>query len=847
MAAPTRTRRSDDRAEPQRTQGAPATRPPRAGGPPAHPGLRSPAGRGGGAVAGPRGGSGDRPQPSPGDEARGAPPGALHRGEARAGEAPRRAPGQRAQPARGSGGERGAGHGPAGPPERRAGGVHAHRPDPQARRPAGRDGGGAQGGPGPGGAAAEGPCGRAGVGQGLPRHARDAAGDVRQGDGPEGGAPLREHPRWRAPAGRGRAHGGRGLRALLRRRAPAAAERGAPRSGPHPLRGVRRDPRRAVLHGLVLRRRIADGIPGVIPGGSVSPALAVGSLRPRWIEPPAPDAAVVAALAGSLRLPEAVCAVLASRGHSDPDGAKRFLRPLLEHLHDPADLADGLRAAARLVEAGERGETIFVHGDYDVDGVCATALYTRFLRGVGAHVVPFVPHRLRDGYDFSAAGLRAALEARAAVVLTADCGTLAAGPVAQACSAGLDVVVTDHHALGPGAASPWALVNPHRADCPYPDKSLCGAGVAFKVCELVRRALGQEPEALLGLLDLVALATVADLVPLEGENRVLVRFGMRRFAATRVAGVAALLAKAGVDPSAVTAGQLGFVVAPRLNAAGRLSDSADALRLMLTDDPREAEALADALEVVNRERQAEDRRTLDEAMALLAREYDPERDYGVVLAADGWHPGVIGIVASRVVERIHRPTILIALDGEKGRGSARSIPGFHLHEALLGCADHLGRFGGHRQAAGLDVARSAVPALREAFNARARSVLVPEDLRPVLRPDLELRLAEVDLELVRWLEYLGPHGVGNPRPVFLVRGVRLSGARRVGDGHLKVTVEAGGSRLDAIGFGLADRHPPDSLTGAPHDVLVRLERNEYRGVARPQAQIVDLRDARGLA
>ncbi|MDP2955297.1 MAG: single-stranded-DNA-specific exonuclease RecJ [Longimicrobiales bacterium] len=553
----------------------------------------------------------------------------------------------------------------------------------------------------------------------------------------------------------------------------------------------------------------------------------------------------MAALTAALRLPSGVCAVLVSRGHEDPEGAKRFLRPLLEHLHDPAELADGPEAALRIARAVREGETLLVHGDYDVDGICATALYTRFLRGLGATVVPFVPHRLRDGYDFSAAGLAAARAAGATLIVTADCGTLAADTVADALALGLDVVVTDHHTVGPEAARATALVNPQRPDCPYPGKTLCGAGVAFKVCELVGRELGSPPEALHALIDLVGLATVADLVPLQGENRVLVRFGLRRLAETRVPGLAALLSVAGVEPAGVTAGQLGFVVAPRLNAAGRMGESADALRLMVTDDPDEALALARRLEELNRVRKDEDRRTLDEAMEMLERDFDAARDYGVVLASEGWHPGVIGIVASRVVERIHRPTVLVALDGEKGRGSARSIPGFHLYDALFRCRAHLGRFGGHRQAAGMDVARTALPALREAFNQEAREALQPDDLQPLLRPDLELPLPEVDLDFVRWLEYLGPHGIGNPRPLFLARGVRMANPRRVGDAHLKVSLEAGTARLDAIGFGLAERHPPEMLVPGPYDVLVKLERNEYRGVARPQAQIVDVRATPG--
>jgi single-stranded-DNA-specific exonuclease len=546
-------------------------------------------------------------------------------------------------------------------------------------------------------------------------------------------------------------------------------------------------------------------------------------------------------LTDALRLPEAVCAVLAGRGHADPEAAKRFLRPLLAHLHDPALLTDGPEAAERMARAVREGESILVHGDYDVDGICATALLTRFLRSRGANVTPFVPHRLRDGYDLSDAGLRAAVDARASLIVTADCGTVALEPLARARALGIDVVVTDHHTVGPSMPPAFAFVNPQRPDCPYPEKGLCGTGLAFKLAELAARALGADPSEVHALLDLVALATVADLVPLRTENRVLVKFGLRRFADSRVLGVRALLEVAGVDAGSVTAGQLGFVVAPRINAAGRIGESADALRLLLTEDADEAAALAGRLEAVNRTRQEEDRRTLAEALELLEREYDADRDYGVVLAAEGWHPGVIGIVASRVVERIHRPTVLLALDGEKGRGSARSIPGFHLYDALAACREHMGRFGGHAQAAGMDMARASVPALREAFNAEARRRLLPDDLQPMLRADLEIDLAEVDLGLLHWLEYLGPHGIGNARPVFFARAVRLERARVLKEAHLKVSLRAGSGVLDGIGFGLAARHPPEALDGGLHDVLLRLERNEWRGVARPQARILDLR------
>ena len=562
---------------------------------------------------------------------------------------------------------------------------------------------------------------------------------------------------------------------------------------------------------------------------------------PTWTQPASPDPELIARLAQGLQLPPTLCAVLVTRGIQSVEEAKRFLRPELDHLHDPASLADGPLAAGRIAQALGRGELIFIHGDYDVDGICATALMTRWLNGLGGSVVPFVPHRIRDGYDFSRAGLDAAKASGAGLIVTVDCGTTAHETIREAQSAGIDVIVTDHHTVGDRLPEALAVVNPQRLDCPYPDKGLCGTGVAYKLCDLVGSVVGVGSNGLTEYLDLVALATVADLVPLKGENRTLVTFGLRRMTRTRVMGIAALLEASGLSPDEVTAGKLGFVVAPRINAAGRIGESADALDLLLTEDRTVASSLAQKLEGTNQSRQEEDRRTLQEALALLAESYEPERDYGVVLASDGWHPGVIGIVASRVVERIHRPVVMIALDGDSGRGSARSIAGFHLHEALTLCAGHLKRFGGHRQAAGMDLERGAVSDFRYVFNEVARERLTPEDLHPVLRPDLSLALTEIDLELVHWLAYLGPHGMGNPGPLFLAPSVTLSGARTVGEGHLKVSLGTGRGRLEAIGFGLAERHPPESLGERPHDVLFRLERNEWRGVAKPQARLADLR------
>jgi single-stranded-DNA-specific exonuclease len=548
-------------------------------------------------------------------------------------------------------------------------------------------------------------------------------------------------------------------------------------------------------------------------------------------------------LVSALTLPDVLCSILAVRGVTAVEEAKRFLRPTLDHLHDAALLADGARAAERIAWAIRGGETIFVHGDYDVDGICATALYTRWLRHLGGSVVPFVPHRLRDGYDFGAGGLAAARDAGASVIVTADCGTVAHDAVVAARAAGIDVLVTDHHTCGPELPPAFAVVNPRRSDCGYPEKELCGTGIAYKVCALAGRLLDRPEQDLAEYLDLVALATVADLVPLVGENRVIVSYGLRRFAHSRVVGLTALMEAAGLTATKVTAGQLGFVVAPRINAAGRIGESMDALRLLLTEDAAEARRLAEQLDATNRSRQEEDGRTLDQALELLADRYDPEVDFGIVLWSEGWHPGVIGIVASRVVDCIHRPVVMVALERGRGRGSARSVPGFHLYEALHACARHLGRFGGHRQAAGMDIDEAALPAFRDDFNATARARLAPESLRPLLRPDLELTLSDADLELAHWLSYLGPHGMGNPGPLFLARNVTLERPRLLKEAHLKACLATESGRLQAIGFGMAERHPPEAVAASRWDVLFRLERNEWRGRESAQARLIDLRRA----
>jgi single-stranded-DNA-specific exonuclease len=520
----------------------------------------------------------------------------------------------------------------------------------------------------------------------------------------------------------------------------------------------------------------------------------------------------------------------------------------MEHLHDPFALAGMEAALARVAGAVRGGETILVHGDYDVDGICSVALLARVLRALGGTVVPFVPHRLHDGYDLGRAGVRAAVEAGAGLILTADCGIVAHEAVAQAAAVGVDVVVTDHHMPDAGLPAAVAVLNPNRADCPYPFKGLAGAGVAYKLCQALVRVLGGSEDALRWHLDLVALATIADLAPLTGENRVLTHFGLRVLRESRNPGLRALLASAGMDSAEpLTAGSVSHGLGPRLNAAGRMGAAERGVRLLLTADEREARALAAEIEEENRARQRVDRDTLAQALDQLERDFDPARDYGVVLAAEGWHPGVIGIVASRVVERIHRPTLLLSIDAEGGhaRGSGRSIPPFDLLAGIRSCAPLLTRFGGHHQAAGLELEAARIGDLRAAFAAAARAALAPADLVARVPVDAELPLAEASAAFHAMLRRLGPFGLGNPTPVFVARGVRVEGHPQVvGQGHVRLRLRQDGALLPAIGFRLAPRLEEVDVTAGPLDVAYQLQENRWRGSVTLQARLVDFKAAR---
>jgi single-stranded-DNA-specific exonuclease len=535
-------------------------------------------------------------------------------------------------------------------------------------------------------------------------------------------------------------------------------------------------------------------------------------------------------LAQELGLSEITASVLVRRGYGDPQQARAFLAGEQPH-HDPFLLGEMATAVERIQAAVAAGKRICVHGDYDVDGICATVLAVLVLRELGADVEWHLPSRFDEGYGVNGGTLERLAGEGCGLVLTVDCGITAVAEVRRALELGLEVVVTDHHR--PADELP---------DCPivatrpsgYPFPELCGTGVAYKLGQAL---LGADSEVLRRHLDLVALATIADVVPLVGENRSLVIAGLRGLARTQKPGLRALMKVAHVDPATVDTGQVGFRLAPRINAAGRLGHPRAALELLLTADADEARRLADRLEELNRDRQAVEDKILRAAIAQV--EEWPEakrRRKAYVVGGDDWHEGVIGIVASRLVERYHRPVVLLAGGEGPWKGSGRSIPSFDLHGALGACAQFLERFGGHRAAAGLSIRPELVEPFADAFATQAEGLLTPEDLVPTTAVDAVLpRGAKLTLDLCEELRRLAPFGLGNPDVTLLAPGCELGELATVGDGkHLRFRVQRDGRDAGgAIAFGQGTQLDRFRRVGR-YDVAFRLQENRWNGTVAPQ-------------
>jgi single-stranded-DNA-specific exonuclease len=558
------------------------------------------------------------------------------------------------------------------------------------------------------------------------------------------------------------------------------------------------------------------------------------------------DEAACQHLAAECRVSPLTARVLISRGVRTAEEAAKFLQPGLHDLHDPFLMADMEKAASILSKVVAQKDPVFVFGDYDVDGLSAAALMLRSLHRLGAPVGHYVPHRLNEGYGLNRQAVERAASEGYRVLVAVDAGTSSVEEVKLARALGLQIIVADHHQPGKELAPADALLNPRRPDCAYPFKELSAVGVAFKLLCGLGEAIGLPAESPHRMLDLVALGTIADVVPLLGENRALAAIGLRVLSRSKKVGLNALAQAAGLRGS-ITSYHAAFVLAPRLNAAGRLAHGEQALRLLLSRDDQEARALADSLNELNTQRQQEEARILQEAEQMLQGIPDLRERRAIVLASQGWHPGVIGIVASRLLERYHRPTFLIAVAGGVGRGSARSVPGLSAVEALGSCCEAIEaagmswRYGGHHLAAGFTIPEPAIPVLSETIERRALQQLSSEDLRPRLRLDALAEPSELSPRFVTELNRLAPFGCGNPGPILGLSDAVIEAAAAMGAGarHLRLTLKtpahgAGAPDARAAVWNAAwfDAPAPalssvSSLIGKPVDVAFRPEIDEW--------------------
>ena len=555
-----------------------------------------------------------------------------------------------------------------------------------------------------------------------------------------------------------------------------------------------------------------------------------------------PDFSATSEFQEQLQIPPLVARLLIGRGYS-LESARQFLTARLTDLPDPFLLPDMDVAVTRLQKAIKNGEKLAIHGDYDVDGITGTVLLFAGLGALGGSDITYhIPLRLRDGYGLSGEALKQAAQKGTRVVVSVDCGVSAHAEAVLAKENNIDLIITDHHQPQPTLPDALAVINPQRQDSHFPFQDLSGVGVAFFLLVALRKRLrdagwfADRPEPdLRQYLDLVALGTIADLVPLQGVNRTLARYGLALLDTGQRVGVNALKQVAGVKE--VHSGVVGFQLAPRLNAAGRMEDAGLGVELLLEQDMIRALNTARYLDQCNRERQQLEKQTLLEAEAAVAR-LSVDHTHTIVLAGEGWHPGVIGIVASRLVERYCRPTVMIAMADDSGKGSARSIRGYHLYQGLQACTDHLVAFGGHEMAAGMSLRRDQFAEFAAALEAHARAELSDDDLMPKRLHDGELLLEEIDLDTLRQLNGLAPFGMGNPEPLMVVESVRAMQVQTVGDNHLRFTVCQGAFSHPAIAFGMLERR--EDFLGEV-DLLVTPQINSFRGRETVQLRVKAVR------
>ncbi|MBT5873410.1 MAG: single-stranded-DNA-specific exonuclease RecJ [Candidatus Latescibacteria bacterium] len=550
------------------------------------------------------------------------------------------------------------------------------------------------------------------------------------------------------------------------------------------------------------------------------------------------------ALMSLINVPRPIAQILLNRGVHTFDQARLFLKPTLDDLHDPFLMKDMDTAIDRIVSAVDSGESMMVFGDYDVDGTTATTLLYLVLSSLSEKVSYYIPDRLSEGYGLSDQAMGVARKNGVSLIISVDCGITANREIELAQKEGLDVIVVDHHVPGETLPDGFAIINPKRDDCPYPFKELCGVGLAYKVSQALAHRLELHPEIIDSHLDLVALGTTADIVPLHDENRVLTKFGLSTLHQTDKVGLQALIRSAGMKERELSTGQVVFGLAPRINAAGRMGDANRVVKLLTTEDWTEAEALSDELNAENARRRQQDSSAFEEAKKIVEADPFLKEAEGIVLSSDQWHPGIIGIVASRIVETYSRPAVIIAINGDTGRGSGRTMGDFHLYDALKECEDLLEQFGGHHHAAGLTIKTDRIPEFRQRFHEIVSRRATPLDFIPTLPVDTEIEFEEVNPRLMRLLKMLAPFGPENRHPVMVSKDLSLVGQPSVIGSekrHLKFRVRQGDHVLEAIGFGMADhakqlRANPDKVS-----LAYALEENTWNGKTSIQLRIKDIK------
>ena len=550
-------------------------------------------------------------------------------------------------------------------------------------------------------------------------------------------------------------------------------------------------------------------------------------------------------LCETLDVQPVVARLLIQRGITTPEAAQAFFTPERSALHDPFLFKDMRVAVDRIIEALQERQSIFIFGDYDVDGITSASLLYLFFRDLGGEVRYYIPNRQNEGYGLSVEGIETAAKDGAQLIVTVDCGITSIAEIKRANELGVDAVISDHHQPGDEIPAALAVINPKIPESTYPFKELAGVGVAYKLAQGVARTLELADDYLDRYLDLVAVGTAADIVPLVDENRIFVRMGLDKLNQDPLVGIRALCETAHLRHGRIEVGQIIYGLAPRINAVGRLGSADRAVDLMITGNVQRARELSAELESENRKRRSIDTATLDEAIEEVEQTYDPAQDFAIVLARESWHGGVIGIVASRLIERYYRPTVMITVEDGIGKGSARSIAGFDIYQALSQCSDLLEQFGGHTYAAGLTLDAKNIPEFRRRLNEVARSMLSAEDLIPKLNIDAHLNLDAVDNGLLQSLKKFAPFGPNNPVPSFVSEEVQLSGYPRiVGTNHLKFKVRSSNKVIDCIGFNLGDRLDRLDPNRGSNQIVYTIEENEWAGSVYLQLHIQDVKNGR---